>query len=1328
MAVVTTVTVDYVANTANYVANINTAAAVTQRFADVSAKGFAIAQRAMVSAFTAGTQEAIKFTDAVNAATAAAQKFKAEGVLAPSGKGRPIAPSMPQAPQAPRTPLAPQAPRTPLAPQAQSTVPSLAPATASVPAYVQGMKAAAAATSRFTSQSTNGFTILKGAIATALGTGAYQAVMKTIGSVKNFAKESFNAAARVEELDISMRAIGKSTGKGYKEIKAAAKAIKDMGIESASASQMAIQFAQNNLDLASASKVARVAQDLAVVAGLNSTDTMNRLVQGILRGETELLKSAGIAKSAGQAYAEFAAENNRSTASLTPLEKQTAVTNMILAEGAKVAGTYEASMNSAGKVMRSFKRITNDIQVSLGSVMLQGLGPIIKAIYDLYKGFSKSIGEGGAFRGVLDTLAKTFGELTSPIVDLIKQIAAMFSDKKLMKEFGEKLQGIIDLMLLLSPLVIAAVASFVMFRVVTQVLDGTKQALAGLTKMQKAFNVSVLANPYVFIAALIIGAVVAIALALKYFYDKSVAVQNAVTLLLGTLKIIGAYLVNTLLKAWKAVTGQTDNALESSKSLSENLSDFVTGVIPYVVTFVKGLTVAFRVVATVVVLVVKWFTILITLMKMLYGTIAAAFIKAWELIVEKFNMIMDKIGPMGDTFQNAGSAIYEFFKNLGPNIVSIFNSAVRGFEPFVNKIIDGVNLLIEAYNKINIIGDDVRRLDPFTLDMGTADYSEQHKANAEALMAATNQDRKDYTAAQKKKEEEEEEEEDRGGGGGNDKADRLAKKLEALKEKFEALKTSLLAAAGAYKEIVAATAERFGEKSNIINAFGSGGDIGSAISQYDQLSASVDNYFESMKAAAEVSDKTAGAVAGLNGRQVAVNKFLKESTQKAVDLYRIRKDIIERQTKNEEEYAKSQSDINSKYDLLDKQAQAALDAIEQKYAKMIPVLEDALTAATAAYDKENNTLQDLISKRDTFLGMIGSSFTAFVNSLTLDEGTNFKSALTARLTSIKEFTANLKILMEKGLDPSLIQDFISAGVSGAGAIAAQLVANPADIAVINDLQKELAEQVASFTETASAQWFDAGIAQAQAVVAPLLAAAVSAQAALDLANTSRASELVAAENHARVLRENREKELAAAYETYIENDKRLKEELKKNEEEIEAHAKVIQDYFTALQLTLPVEMRTTGNEAIKGLIAGLKDEEFVKELKEAARKLAKGVRDELVIYLRIKSPSKLTEDIGRQIAQGLVDGMLASEGIIRDAATSLAVAATPPIGVIGVDGATMPLIAAAAATGAQGNVMIAEGAVQMTFTGSMDNASREQIQAAVDEGLLRLAREIRRTM
>jgi phage-related protein len=265
----------------------------------------------------------------------------------------------------------------------------------------------------FTEQSSR----LRGAM---VGIGVASAAVTT--ALIAMGTKAFMAAARVDELDVSMNAVGKATGLGYQAIRDAAIATKDMGIEMDVAQQSAIKFAQNNLDLAYASKLARAAQDLAVVSGKNSTETFNMLTHAVITGRSEVLKSVGIQKSAGQMYESFARSIGKSASALTYQEKQTAVATGALAEAAKVAGTYEAAMQSPGKVLRSFARITNDIQVALGDMLLKGIGPIVFNLYEFYKSLSKAISNSVAFRTAIEAVQMVLIKLTAPVVALLKNL------------------------------------------------------------------------------------------------------------------------------------------------------------------------------------------------------------------------------------------------------------------------------------------------------------------------------------------------------------------------------------------------------------------------------------------------------------------------------------------------------------------------------------------------------------------------------------------------------------------------------------------------------------------------------------------------------------------------------------------------------------------------------------------------------------------------------------------------------------------------------------------------------------------------------------------
>jgi hypothetical protein len=256
------------------------------------------------------------------------------------------------------------------------------------------------------------------------------AVGATGFALYKFGKEAFGVAARVSEMNVAMKAVGEATGLGEKAIKDTANAVRSQGIEMSSAQKIALTYAQNNLNLADASKVARVAQDLAVITQKNSTDTAELLNRAIQTGSTILLKSAGITKYASEGYKAYAKALGKGTNELTALERQQATTNLILEEGRKVAGLYEAAMTEPGKVLRSFARLHDDIKVEMGSALLQGFGPVIKATYDLTKAFSESLREGGYFHNALKAVGGALVGMTQPLTDALKQFTRFIKSTK----------------------------------------------------------------------------------------------------------------------------------------------------------------------------------------------------------------------------------------------------------------------------------------------------------------------------------------------------------------------------------------------------------------------------------------------------------------------------------------------------------------------------------------------------------------------------------------------------------------------------------------------------------------------------------------------------------------------------------------------------------------------------------------------------------------------------------------------------------------------------------------------------------------------------------
>lgn len=295
--------------------------------------------------------------------------------------------------------------------------------------FVEGMRQASQSAEEMTQKVSNAHSMSMklGAVSAAIG-----------ATLIHFAHNAFTAASRVEELDVAMQAVGKSTGLGYKALEETALAIKKNGIEMQAAQNMTLLYANAQLNLASSIGISRVAQDLAVISGSNSTETATRLTYAIMNQDTQMLRSVGITKSASEAFGEYAKAHHLSANALTERQKKEAITEMIMKEGAKVAGTYEAAMTSASKVLRSFPRLFDDIYTAVGRTLNDAFGPLIVKAYHITKSFVALIEEGGALAPYLDAITMAFQYMMKPITNALSAFDKFLKKIQTTYETGNK--------------------------------------------------------------------------------------------------------------------------------------------------------------------------------------------------------------------------------------------------------------------------------------------------------------------------------------------------------------------------------------------------------------------------------------------------------------------------------------------------------------------------------------------------------------------------------------------------------------------------------------------------------------------------------------------------------------------------------------------------------------------------------------------------------------------------------------------------------------------------------------------------------------------------
>lgn len=260
-----------------------------------------------------------------------------------------------------------------------------------------------------------------GTLSSALGGAAKGAAVGLAivgGAAAAFGVSAFLAAGRAQEMTTALHAMANANKISTTSVDQAVKSVRGMGITYSDAQQAVAAFVQANLDVSQASKLARVAQDFAVVSNQNSSDTLSLLVQGIQEQNSTLLKSAGSTVLAGTAMSNYAKSLGLTVAQLTPTQREQAVLNAVMADGQHVAGAYAAAMQDPYKVLGSMPRVIDNIKVGIGQGLVQAIGPSVIAFFHLSDSFSNMIGEGGKLQPVFKALA----DLLKPLNDWIVRV------------------------------------------------------------------------------------------------------------------------------------------------------------------------------------------------------------------------------------------------------------------------------------------------------------------------------------------------------------------------------------------------------------------------------------------------------------------------------------------------------------------------------------------------------------------------------------------------------------------------------------------------------------------------------------------------------------------------------------------------------------------------------------------------------------------------------------------------------------------------------------------------------------------------------------------
>lgn len=241
----------------------------------------------------------------------------------------------------------------------------------------------------------------------------------------DYAKDATLMAARYNTLGVTMSVVGNNAGYTSKQMDGFEASLRKSGIAMIESRETLTKMASAHIDLAKSSQLARVAQDAAVIGGINSSEAFTRMVQGIQSAEVEVLRNIGINVNFEDSYKRMGKQLGKNAEDLSEYEKVQARTNAVIEKGKDIAGAYEAAMGTAGKQITSMKRYMDDLKVKIGDVFQDALTVAVGWATDGLKGLNKEA-EDLAKKKQLDVFGRDALMAMAFVADAVRYPIIMF--------------------------------------------------------------------------------------------------------------------------------------------------------------------------------------------------------------------------------------------------------------------------------------------------------------------------------------------------------------------------------------------------------------------------------------------------------------------------------------------------------------------------------------------------------------------------------------------------------------------------------------------------------------------------------------------------------------------------------------------------------------------------------------------------------------------------------------------------------------------------------------------------------------------------------------
>lgn len=288
------------------------------------------------------------------------------------------------------------------------------------------------------------------------------------------AKDLADTAARTETLGVVFNTVGRNLGYTSDQLADADKQVQKLGITASASREALTKLLQSGLDLSFGAKLARAAQDLAVVTGENSSQTLTRLITNIQQMDTTGLRFMGLVIDREAVMQKAANETGKA---ISGTAAKVVFANAVLAEATKLNGIYEESMSTVGKQLTSMPRYIENFKVALGNNLLPVYFELVKAgikILDSLGQLARAASSTGASVDRLHSSLEQGAEAGGLLAESIRGVADVLSSFILFVK--DNLEVFKSLLFYLS----AIWAAFKALAIIEAIVAGLGPLLAGL--------------------------------------------------------------------------------------------------------------------------------------------------------------------------------------------------------------------------------------------------------------------------------------------------------------------------------------------------------------------------------------------------------------------------------------------------------------------------------------------------------------------------------------------------------------------------------------------------------------------------------------------------------------------------------------------------------------------------------------------------------------------------------------------------------------------------------------------------------------------------------